>query len=78
MSSHDRAGRTRGRYPDDGSRAATRGRIVEVPKKTPDSQIDSARERIARVDTNYAALLEELLNEAREEREQERDRGSIR
>jgi len=51
---------------------------VEVPKKTPDSQIDSARERIARVDTNYAALLEELLNEAREEREQERDRGSIR
>jgi len=60
------------------ARQKDRAHIVEVLKKTPEAQIDTARERIAQVNDGYAALFDDLLAEARKEREQEHERGSSR
>jgi len=60
------------------ARQKDRAHIVEVLKKTPEAQIDTARERIAQVNDVYAALFDDLLAEARKEREQEHERGSSR
>ena len=55
-------------------RQKDRAHIVEVMKKTTDDLLEIAREHIASVHQSYLALFDQLLEEAKEERDQEDER----
>ncbi len=56
-------------------RQKDRAHIVEVMKVTDEQSIQTARDAIGRVHPMYLELFDELLDEAREEMEQEDQRG---
>jgi len=55
-------------------RQKDRAHIVEVMKKATESAMQEAREHISAVHDAYLHLFDQLLTEAREEREQEDER----
>lgn len=55
-------------------RQKDRAHVVEVMKKSGEADLQQARAHIAAVDTGYLQLFDLLLEEAREEREQEDER----
>jgi hypothetical protein len=56
-------------------RQKDRAHIVEVMKKTDEAPLQAAREYIARVHQSYLELFDQLLEEARDEKVQEQQRG---
>ncbi len=57
-------------------RQKDRAHVVEVMKKTVDGELQRAREHIASVHQSYLELFDQLLEEAKEERDQEGERGN--
>lgn len=55
-------------------RQKDRAHVVEVMKKSTEAALRESQQHIASVNGKYLQLFDELLEEAREEREQERDR----
>jgi hypothetical protein len=55
-----------------------RTHIVEVLKALPPEQVAAIRRHVAGVHEQYAELLDQLIDEAIEERRQEEERGKTR
>ena len=60
------------------ARAKDRTHVVEVLKTLSDDQIVEIRQKIASVHAQYAALLDQLITDADEEKRQEHERGRQR
>jgi len=60
------------------ARQKDRAHVVEVMKKTDDGSLRGARAHVGGVHESYLRLFDELLEQAREERSQEEERGAKR